>query len=198
MVVFIAGIPPISVHCVTSSMPVGLVRSELLRVGLQRMQVDGVVERKVLLFYIRVAMWVSRLITIDSCFEFACVDSPFVQQVNIFHKMLHHHRSRSQLAVGRSGGSQCCSGRVDELALEQAAGGLVKQDVGVVIEPGEKLVHQVSSFVLGSTREPELGRMSVDDASCRGIQARECSPRRWRWATLRAPYVWPGLQARRC
>ena len=208
MVAFIAGIPelrvrlifldvsPMSVRCVTFN-----------ACGQVGTAANWVTEdagcwscrRESLIVLYRRNYVVSKFKTItDSRFDFACVDPPFVQQVVSFHRFLHHHRSRSQLAVGRSGGSQCCSGRVDEFTLEQAAGGLVEQDVGVVIQPRKKLIHQVSSFVLGSAREPELGRMSVDGASCRGKQARECSPRRWRWATPRAPYVWPELQARWC
>lgn len=89
------------------------------------------------------------------CF-IACVSSSVVQQLTSTESWSYHRSSR-QLAIGRSRGSESCSISVDESPLEQAPGGLVEQDVVVVVEPGEKLVHQVPSFLLRSVCEPELG-----------------------------------------
>lgn len=89
-------------------------------------------------------------------FPHACINQSVVQQLAST-RPLHHHRSKGQPAVGRSGRRESRPGGVDESALEQAAAGLVEQDVGVAVEPGEELVQQRSGFGLRSAREPELG-----------------------------------------
>lgn len=109
-----------------------------------------------------------------------------------------HRRSRGQFAVRRPSGSKSRPRSVDELALEQATGGLVKEDIGIAVEPGEKLVQQVSSFVLGSAREPELGEGQSRMQARGETEVKERSPRRRRSVTLIATRVWPELRARRC
>lgn len=93
-------------------------------------------------------------------------------------------RSRSQLAVGRSGGSVSRPGVVDELPREQAARRLVKEHVGVAVQPGEELVHQVSGFGFRSARQPELrgGKCQLIMLCAFGrrhdVVIGNCSPRR--------------------
>ena len=55
--------------------------------------------------------------------------------------------SRPQLSIRRPSRRESRPSRVYKLPLEQAARCLVEEDVGVAVEPGEELVHQVGGFV---------------------------------------------------
>ena len=91
-------------------------------------------------------------------FLIACVSSSVVPATDLpgIRILAPAPCSSRRIAIGRSGGSKSCSVSVDEPAFDQATDGLVEEDVGVVVEPGQKLFHQLARFVLGSACEPEL------------------------------------------